>query len=97
MTFDPFQSLTVDLPPTGRLLMLSDGIVEQRARRATRREQNQFWSGKACRCHPHQRASGDGDVVKGLFDAVVRLRGAGRNRRIDATAVLVKWCCDVKT
>jgi serine phosphatase RsbU (regulator of sigma subunit) len=82
-----YKSLTVPLPAAGRLLLFSDGIVEQFDFPAEA-EQKQFGLGGiegVIRATP-----GDVDVVGALFAAVAK-HAQRETLTDDATAVLVKW------
>jgi serine phosphatase RsbU (regulator of sigma subunit) len=82
-----YNSLTVPLPAAGRLLLFSDGIVEQFDPPGDA-EQKQFGLEgieAVIRATPS-----DGDVVAALFAAVVK-HAQRETLTDDATAVLVKW------
>ena len=80
--------LTVPVSPDGRLLMVSDGIIEQFEAPGDTPSTAQFGLDGIDRVI--RAAAADTDVVAALFDAVVK--HAGRPKLSDdATAVLVKW------
>jgi sigma-B regulation protein RsbU (phosphoserine phosphatase) len=84
----PYASVTVPLLPNGRLLLVSDGIIEQFDPPGDTPELKQFGIEgieATTRAVPQV-----GDIVGALFNAVVK--HAGRpSLTDDATAVVVKW------
>jgi serine phosphatase RsbU (regulator of sigma subunit) len=86
-----YHAETVPLPAGGRVIVVSDGIIEQPGlvqRDDGTVEQSQFETGGVTRtltaCLP------DADPLAQLFNAVVEHAGTDRLSD-DATAVLVKW------
>jgi serine phosphatase RsbU (regulator of sigma subunit) len=78
----------VDISPSGRLLLISDGIVEQFGPRHEGDPLHSF--GPQGLEHTIQSLKKEDDLVAALFEAVVQ--HAGRtNLSDDATAVLVEW------
>lgn len=86
-----FRSVTIELPTSGRLMVLSDGIVEQSG----------IVQGPDGRLAPDQfgmdnvrrvlaTADGEQDTVEALFAAVVDHAGTTQLAD-DATAVIVRW------
>jgi sigma-B regulation protein RsbU (phosphoserine phosphatase) len=76
------------LPPNGRALVISDGLVEQTQADSGGQSREEFQIGRV------QSAIGttapDGDAVANLFEAVYKFAGT-QSLSDDATAVLVKW------
>ena len=74
------------IPPAGRALVISDGIVEQLgAGSDAAREQFGLEGVKAA-----LTAAGQGDVIAAIFDAVVK-HAQSNSLQDDATAVMVTW------
>jgi sigma-B regulation protein RsbU (phosphoserine phosphatase) len=81
-----YRAITQPLPPAGRALVLSDGIVEQFGA-AGDAAQEQFG---LKRVKAALSATTQDDVITALFDAVVR-HAQSSGLQDDATAVLVGW------
>ncbi|HET6246904.1 MAG TPA: SpoIIE family protein phosphatase [Tepidisphaeraceae bacterium] len=79
---------TVELPAAGRLLLISDGIVEQFSPTRDTGPLLPFGTGGVARTA--QSPAGEADLVAALFAAVVAHAGR-ESLSDDATAVLVKW------
>jgi phosphoserine phosphatase RsbU/P len=77
------------LPPRGRALVISDGLVEQ-----PQMDHNTEAAREQFQIHRVQSAIAstppDGDAVANLFDAVCKFAGT-QSLSDDATAVMVKW------
>jgi serine phosphatase RsbU (regulator of sigma subunit) len=87
----PFRSVTIDLPPSGRLMVVSDGLIEQTGLIQTsdgRLEQDQFGLDAVKRTLTS--CPMETDAVDAVFAAVVHHAGSTQLAD-DATAVLVKW------
>jgi serine phosphatase RsbU (regulator of sigma subunit) len=83
-----YKQSTAKLPAGGRVLIISDGIIEQTEGDPTASPRRQF------ELEGVQDAirgfSGDQDVIERLFQAVYKFAG-GTTMADDTTAVLVKW------
>lgn len=86
-----FKSVTIDLPATGRLMLVSDGLIEQTG----------IVQGEGGRLVPDQfgldnvrrvlaGTAGEHDTVEALFAAVIDHAGTSQLAD-DATAVIVRW------
>lgn len=83
-----FRAITAPLPSTGRVLLVSDGIIEQFAPPTDAGRPVSFGLDGLARIARETPA--DADLVQALFDAVVNY--AGREQLSDdATGVVVKW------
>jgi serine phosphatase RsbU (regulator of sigma subunit) len=81
--------VTKPLPPHGRALIISDGLVEQtQAEPAPGQPKEQFQLERVQSAL--SGADSDDDAVTHLFDSVYQFAGT-QNLSDDATAVLVKW------
>ncbi len=79
---------TLDLPPSGRIIVVSDGVVEQPAAGSTNTaERNEF---KMNGLHESLRKSPCADDIASVFQALVAHAGTDQLAD-DATAVCVRW------
>ena len=77
------------LPPHGRALVISDGLVEQaHADHAAGQSREQFQIDRVQSAIAS--TAPDGDAVANLFEAVYKFAGT-QSLSDDATAVLVRW------
>lgn len=86
-----FRAVTIDLPPSGRLLVVSDGLIEQIGLVQTpqgKLEQEQFGLDAVKRTLAS--APMDADAIEQIFAAVVHHAGTSQLAD-DATAVQVRW------
>jgi sigma-B regulation protein RsbU (phosphoserine phosphatase) len=84
-----YESATVPLAPSARVMVVSDGIIEQFGLlESCPGEQQQFGLDGLFRSLAAKREKGD--AVAGVFDDVVKFAGT-TNLADDATAVLITW------
>jgi len=83
----PYTAVTLALPPVGRLLIVSDGVVEQPAPTAGTGDRNEFRMTGVQNCVTQ---ANEADDITSLFAALISHAGSTQLAD-DATAVCVKW------
>jgi serine phosphatase RsbU (regulator of sigma subunit) len=84
-----FAAIDVPLPPAGKALIFSDGIVEQFSP-GTDQPGKQFGVHRVKEIFAGSSMAGEHDLIATLFDAVMN-HGQTKNLQDDTTAVLVQW------